>query len=108
MRASKFLEANHIGIAETVPASRKLQKADASALLHDASRLIVAKGRKVSEYSGDGVRSKEAVRALLGPTGNLRAPAVRTGTTLLVGFNEDVYIKVFLGSTGGGAAGSQS
>ena len=49
-----------------------------------------------------------AVRALLGPTGNLRAPAVRTGTTLLVGFNEDVYIKVFLGSTGGGAAGSQS
>ena len=28
---------------------------------------------------------------LIGPTGNLRAPAVRVGTTLVVGFNEEAY-----------------
>ena len=28
---------------------------------------------------------------LLGPTGNLRAPTIRKGGTLLVGFNEDAY-----------------
>lgn len=28
---------------------------------------------------------------LLGPTGNLRAPTLRKGNTLLVGFNEDAY-----------------
>ena len=28
---------------------------------------------------------------LLGPTGNLRAPAAVVGKTLVVGFNEEVY-----------------
>jgi len=31
---------------------------------------------------------------LLGPTGNLRAPTIRVGKTLLVGFNEESYKKV--------------
>jgi arsenate reductase-like glutaredoxin family protein len=33
---------------------------------------------------------------LLGPTGNLRAPTLRKGKRLLVGFNEDAY-REFLG-----------
>jgi len=28
---------------------------------------------------------------MLGPTGNLRAPVIRKGKTLLVGFNEEAY-----------------
>lgn len=28
---------------------------------------------------------------LLGPTGNLKAPTLRIGDTLLVGFNEEAY-----------------
>ena len=31
---------------------------------------------------------------LIGPTGNLRAPTARVGTTLLVGFNQDAYAQV--------------
>jgi arsenate reductase-like glutaredoxin family protein len=38
-----------------------------------------------------GKASKEVVAALLGPTGNLRAPTLRTGKTLLVGFNEEAW-----------------
>ena len=72
-------------------ASRKLQKADARAMLKDASRLIVAKGKKVSEFAGGPRPSADAVDAMLGPTGNLRAPTARVGKTLLVGFNEDAY-----------------
>jgi hypothetical protein len=30
-------------------------------------------------------------KVLLGPTGNLRAPTLRKGKTLLVGFDEDIY-----------------
>lgn len=78
-----------------MPASRKLQAADAGALLANASRLIVAKGRKISEFSGGSEASADAVKAMLGPTGNLRAPTARAGTTLLVGFNEDAYNGVF-------------
>jgi hypothetical protein len=28
---------------------------------------------------------------LIGPTGNLRAPVLRVGTTLVVGFSEEAY-----------------
>ena len=31
---------------------------------------------------------------VLGPTGNLRAPTVRRGKTLLVGFSEEAYREV--------------
>jgi arsenate reductase-like glutaredoxin family protein len=33
--------------------------------------------------------------AILGPTGNLKAPTLRVGDTLLVGFNEESYRRVF-------------
>jgi len=94
-RASWFLEANGIEVAETVPASRKLQRSDAAELLRYASRLIVARGRKVTEFAGAENADDDAVDAMLGPTGNLRAPTIRTGATVLVGFNEEVYRKVF-------------
>ena len=32
---------------------------------------------------------------MLGPTGNLRAPCLRVGKTVLVGFNEEAYTAVF-------------
>jgi hypothetical protein len=35
------------------------------------------------------------VAAMLGPTGNLRAPCLRAGKTVIVGFNEDLYKQIF-------------
>lgn len=84
------MEANNIDVAEKVPASKKLQKNDAGKLLETASRLIVSKGKKSVEFPG-GKASSAAIDAMLGPTGNLRAPTLRVGDTLLVGYNEDVY-----------------
>ena len=53
------------------------------------------KGKKVEEFDlGDGA-SEDAVAAMLGPTGNLRAPTIMTGKTCLVGFNEAVFSEVF-------------
>ena len=82
-------------MAETVPASRKLQRADAQDLLKKASRVAVAKGRKLTEFSGANTASDEAVTAMLGTTGNLRAPTIVVGDTLLVGFNEAVFTEIF-------------
>ncbi len=89
------MEASDIRIKETIPASRKLQRADAEALLAKASRMTVAKGKKVQDFAGGAKATDEAVDAMLGSTGNLRAPAIVRGKTLLVGFNEDVYTKTF-------------
>ena len=81
-------------MAETVPASRKLQRDDAVALLKAATVAHVAKGRRIQAFAGDDRLSDDAVDALLGTTGNLRAPTLRVGDTLLVGFNEAVYAEV--------------
>ena len=89
------MEARGIDVAETVPASRKLQRGDALDLLKKANRAAVAKGRKLSEFSGADITSDAAVTAMLGTTGNLRAPTMVVGDTLLVGFNEALFTEVF-------------
>ncbi len=89
------MEANNIEIAETVPASRKLQADDAKQLLKGAKRLVVAKGKKISEFPLGSRIPAETVAAMLGPTGNLRAPTAIVGKTVLVGFNDEAYADVF-------------
>ena len=80
-----------ISIEEEVSASKKLSENEAKSLLKAASTLIVAKGKKVNESPIGSRVSKELVSTMLGPTGNLRAPTLVFGKTVLVGFNEDVY-----------------
>jgi arsenate reductase-like glutaredoxin family protein len=74
-----------------VSASKKLGQKDAAEIAKAASKLIVAKGKKVSEFKAAEKDSREAIEAMLGPTGNLRAPTLRVGKTVLVGFNEEIY-----------------
>jgi hypothetical protein len=64
-------------------------------MARQASRVFVAKGKKVSEFEPAGKASSELVAAMLGPTGNLRAPAIRKGKTVVVGFNEELFEQVF-------------
>jgi len=78
-----------------VPASRKLAKKDATAMVKAASKVYVAKGKKLDEFKPGGKADPAAVAAMLGPTGNLRAPTLRVGKTVIVGFNEDLYREIF-------------
>jgi len=89
------MDAHGIEPGETVSASKKLGRADAAELAKQAAKVIVAKGKSVEEFAR-GKAGKEVVGAMLGPTGNLRAPALRVGNTLLVGFHEDAYRKHLL------------
>lgn len=88
------MDARGIEPKEVVPASRKLGRDAAAELARGASKIVVAKGRKVRELRG-GKAEREVVDAMLGPTGNLRAPAVRAGKTVLVGFEEGAWSAVF-------------
>lgn len=89
------MEARNIEIKETIPASRKLQAADSKELLSAASKLITLKGKKINEFKGGQDATDEAIAAMLGPTGNMRAPTMKIGKTLIVGFNEEVFIEKF-------------
>ena len=73
-----------------------MKASDALRLAKAAAKIIVAKGKKFVAFD---MRSappddQTLLKHLLGPTGNLRAPALRKGTLLLVGFNEELYREV--------------
>ena len=89
------MDARNIEPREQVSAAKKLGKSDATRLARESSSVVVSKGKKVTKFKPGGKASAEIVENLLGPTGNLRAPAMKVGKTLLVGFNEQAYRDVF-------------
>ena len=92
------MDAHRLVPDDVVLASKKLGRDDAVALARQCHTVIVAKGRKVTTFDVSGGPGREAVDAMLGPTGNLRAPTVHAGKTLLVGFNEAQYAVVLTGA----------
>jgi len=66
-------------------------------MLKKVNKVYAAKGKKVVYFDlkKDKPGDEELAKVLLGPTGNLRAPTLRKGKTLVVGFNEETYEKVF-------------
>lgn len=78
---------------ETVDAKAKWGRDDALKL---ASRIVVARGSRVLNFSmtRNPPDEKTLLAHLLGPTGRLRAPTLRIGKTLLVGFNAEAYANV--------------
>jgi hypothetical protein len=80
-----------------VDAKKATIRGDAAlSVLKDVDALYVMKGTKVVHVN---LKEEKPPRAellslLLGPTGNLRAPTLRKGRTLLVGFDAKTYAKV--------------
>ena len=56
-------------------------------------QLYVAKGKKIVhlDLKHEKPPRAELLGLLLGPTGNLRAPTLRKGRALIVGFDEATY-----------------
>jgi arsenate reductase-like glutaredoxin family protein len=66
-------------------------------LVKKVNEVYAAKGSKVVHFNlkKDKPSDDELAKVLLGPTGNLRAPAIRKGKRLVVGFDEEIYAKIF-------------
>jgi arsenate reductase-like glutaredoxin family protein len=79
-----------VGLGTVVDARKaRLGETDALALAAAADRIIAARGKKVVTLLMKDKPEKDAIlAAMLGPTGNLRAPVLRKGRTLFVGFPE--------------------
>ena len=73
-----------------------LKEREALALTQEADEIYAAKGKQVVQLDLKKTKPDRAalLGLLLGPTGNLRAPTLRKGRTLLVGFDEASYAKV--------------
>jgi arsenate reductase-like glutaredoxin family protein len=100
-KAQGFLAKTGIAAkSETVSNKQKLGREEALALARNATRIVAMRGKNIVTLEMDAkhpVDDETLLAHLLGPTGNLRAPTMRVGKTLLVGFNAETYRKM-LGS----------
>ena len=67
---------------------------DALRVLNKAKRVLVGRGKKLVDFDMKSAEEGELLKAALGPTGNLRAPTLVSGSTAIVGFNEEAYREV--------------
>ena len=95
-KAQGFLEHTDIQVKDVTDAGKqKRGRAEALALARSAETILVARGKKVVRFDMKNPPHPDTLAEhLLGPTGNLRAPTLRIGKLLLVGFNEDAYREV--------------
>ena len=81
-----MLEKSKSGVDEERPArSRPLTDADAKALLKEVDVVTLARGKTARTLPAREVSLDD----LRGPTGNFRAPMLRVGRRLLVGWHEE-------------------
>ena len=84
-------------IAQQVDSRKeKLGRTQALQLARNASHLWVARGKiaKHIDLKKDKPTDQELAKLILGPTGTLRAPTIRRGKTLFVGFNEAEFAEL--------------
>ena len=60
-------------------------------LMGSAERIVVAKGRRVETFVPTEDTQESILKAVMGRSGSLRAPTVRSGEIFLVGFNATLY-----------------
>ena len=95
--AQEFLESVGVSADEVSDAKKvRMGPAEALALARRHDRVVAARGKKVVTVDVRKEKPDDAalLAVLLGPSGNLRAPAATVRNTLVVGFNPAVYREV--------------
>ena len=94
VKAQGFLERGALTVDEVVDAGKKKLGRDAALeLAKQAEKIVVVRGKKTVVFDMKKAPPDDDMLAahLLGPTGNLRAPTLRQGKTLYIGFQEEAY-----------------
>ena len=94
-KAQEVLDANNLQVEGRTDARKeKLDLAATWDLIQGASRIHVAKGKKVETLDPHKESQEIILKAVTGRTGNLRAPTVRIENEFFVGFNSDLYTEI--------------
>ncbi len=59
--------------------------------MESAESIVVAKGKSVATFQPNEVDRDSVLKAVLGRSGSLRAPTIRTGNVFYVGYNDTLY-----------------
>jgi arsenate reductase-like glutaredoxin family protein len=93
-KTEAFLESASIPVTTQVNAKKTaLADAEALELLQGAEHLYATKGTKVVHIDLQQERpdDESLLKLLIGPSGKLRAPTLKVGKTVIVGFDDATY-----------------
>ncbi len=77
----------------------RFERADVDGILEGSKTLIAARGKKsvVFDLRADDLDMEAVAAKVLGPAGTLRAPTLKVGKTVLVGYGEEAWTDFFGG-----------
>ncbi len=96
-KAQGFLAAQEYEVKSQSDAKKERRgPADVLELAKSADKVVVGRGKKIVifDMKNQPPDEKTLLAHLLGPTGNLRAPTLRRGKTLLVGFSQEAFEQI--------------
>jgi arsenate reductase-like glutaredoxin family protein len=96
-RAQEFLVRNKLEAGEVTDAKKaSMGRTEALKLASEVDHIYASKGTKSVhlDLRKDKPGDEQILSVMLGPTGNLRAPTIKKGRNLLIGFDEATYEKV--------------
>ena len=74
----------------------KIHRDEALRIAREATSVLVSRGKKLVRIApGDGTSDEDLAGLILGRSGTLRAPAIRAGGKLLVGYHPEGYTETF-------------
>jgi len=86
------LEAKRSTLGTVVEARKeKIEAGEAWVLLSGSERIVVARGKKILSFEPEDEIREEILKLCLGRSGTLRAPSLKIGSLMLVGFNDAMY-----------------
>lgn len=97
-KTEDYLAKKKVKVVELTDArQRRFTREEVLRLAKRASRIIASRGRGrvIFDMKDDPPSDDELLKVLIGPTGNLRAPTILKGNTLIVGFHEGAYAETF-------------
>ncbi len=98
-KSQDFMAANSITISETIDARKtRFEPAAAIAFVRQADEAWIARGKTVHKiaFKKDSITDDDLLKLIIGPSGFLRAPVIRRGKKLFIGFEVEQYA-AFLG-----------
>jgi arsenate reductase-like glutaredoxin family protein len=92
-KSEAWLAAQGIAAAEQVDARKqRFEEAQAWELVRGCSQVFVARGKSWAAYDPlDAEQAVELGKKMLGPHGTLRAPALRFGKVMIIGYEPEMY-----------------
>ncbi len=70
---------------------KQIHADDAWEIIRKYKTVLVSKGKKTIEYQTGNENRDDILKAVLGRSGNLRAPSIEIDGKLIVGYNEALY-----------------